>query len=55
MMPEVTDLEFSASDLYDLRIAKSKLEAHNLVARNLVGKPTQAALKRLPQQSRGTP
>lgn len=52
MMPEVTDLEFSASDLYDLRIAKSKLEAHNLVAQiaDLVGKPTQAVLKRLPKQ-----
>ena len=52
MNPEVTETEFIASDLHDLRIAKSKLETHNLVAQiaDLVGKPTQALLKRLPKQ-----
>jgi hypothetical protein len=52
MNPEVTEIEFIESDLHDLRIAKSKLETHDLVAQiaDLVGKPTQAVLKRLPKQ-----
>jgi hypothetical protein len=46
------ELEFTASDLRDLRIAKTKLETHNLVAQiaDLVSKPTQALLRRLPKQ-----
>lgn len=49
---EATESEFTAFDLRDLRLAKSKLEARNLVAQiaDLVGKPTQALLKRLPKQ-----
>ena len=49
---EATESEFTASDLRDLRIAKSKLESRQLVAQiaDLVGKPTQALLKRLPKQ-----
>ena len=52
MNPEITDIEFSESDLRDLRIARSRLEAHDLVAAvaELVGKPTQAMLKRLPRR-----
>jgi hypothetical protein len=52
MMPEVTDIEFSASDLRDLRVARSKLETRDLVAAvaDVVGKPTQAVLKRLPKR-----
>ena len=52
MMPEITDLELSASDLRDLRVAKSKLETRDLVAAvaDVVGKPTQALLKRLPRR-----
>jgi hypothetical protein len=52
MMPEITDLELSASDLRDLRVAKSKLETRDLVAAvaDVVGKPTQALLKRLPKR-----
>ena len=49
---EATESEFTAFDLRDLRLAKSKLETRNLVAQiaDLVGKPTQALLKRLPKQ-----
>ncbi len=52
MRPEITDIEFSASDVRDLRVAKSKLEKHDLVAAvaDVVGKPTQAVLKRLPKR-----
>jgi EcsC protein family len=52
MNAEITEIEFTASDLQDLRFAKTKLETHNLVAQiaDLVSKPTQALLKRLPKQ-----
>ena len=52
MNPEVTEIEFSKSDLYDLRIAKSKLEKRGLMVQfsDLVGRPTQAVLKRLPKR-----
>jgi hypothetical protein len=52
MNPEVTEIEFIESDLHDLRIAKSRLETRDLVAQiaELVGKPTQAVLKRLPKR-----
>ena len=52
MNTETTELEFTASDLQDLRLAKIKLETNNLVAQiaDLVSKPTQALLKRLPKQ-----
>lgn len=52
MNPEVTEIEFSESDLHDLRIAKSKLEKRGLMVQfsDLVGRPTQAVLKRLPKR-----
>jgi hypothetical protein len=52
MNPEVADIEFSESDLRDLRIAKSRLEARNLMAQiaDLIGKPAQALLNRLPKR-----
>jgi hypothetical protein len=52
MNAEIMEIEFTTSDLQDLRLAKIKLETNNLVAQiaDLVSKPTQALLKRLPKQ-----
>jgi hypothetical protein len=45
------EIEFAEADLNDLKIAKSKLEYPGLTARvsQLVGKPIEAAFKRLPR------
>jgi EcsC protein family len=52
MNPEVTEIEFSESDMHDLRIARSRLEKRGLMVQfaDLVGRPIQAVLKRLPER-----